>query len=351
MTKDTRQQLLKEWSQQEITVQLSGKDSNLSHLEWEVVSADASFRRYFRWRNSDSGKSWIVVDAPPEHENSRQFVKVAELLENINAPKVLARDFEQGFMLLSDLGEQLYLPLLEKAQASGEGVDELYQRAIDSLVEMQKVSASRLPDYDEALLRMELELFRDWFLGTHLKLELSPLEHKLLDSTFEHLIQNAQEQPQVFVHRDYHSRNIMDCEGIEEPGVIDFQDAVRGPETYDLLSLLRDCYIQWPQEKVMQWVDYYLKKSPAVLEKDQFIQWFDWMGLQRHIKVAGIFARLYHRDGKEGYLKDLPLTLTYILQESENYPQMSEFHQWMLERVMPAFESVNNQVGSESEQP
>lgn len=339
MTKDSRQLALKEWSRHQIEQLDTHHEVSDSDLRWDIVSGDASFRRYFRW-TQNGGDSWIAVDAPPEHENSQQFVKVANMLEEVNAPRVLAKDFEQGFMLLSDLGDQLYLPLLQKAQKNSdfELADNLYRRAIDSLESMQEITASDLPDYDQTLLRAEMELFRDWFLQKHLEMELNSVEHRLLDTTFGHLIKSAQTQPQVFVHRDYHSRNIMDCNGTDEPGIIDFQDAVRGPLTYDLLSLLRDCYIQWSPEQVDSWVDYYLEKSPAVLEKDQFIQWFDWMGLQRHIKVAGIFCRLNYRDGKADYLKDIPLTLTYVLQQAEKYPEMSEFYHWLKQKVIPAFE-------------
>ncbi|GAA4358306.1 aminoglycoside phosphotransferase family protein [Kangiella marina] len=345
MTKDSRQLALKAWSRQQIE-QLEGSSvTSQQTMDWSVVSGDASFRRYFRWSISE-GNSWIAVDAPPKHENSEQFIKVANMLQQVNAPRVLAHDLEQGYMLLSDLGDQLLLPLLKQAQANQDQqrADELYHAAIDSLVEMQEIPASRLPDYDEALLRAEMELFRDWFLGEHLNYDLSAIEHRLLDATFEHLIESAQQQPQVFVHRDYHSRNIMRCKGTEQPGIIDFQDAVRGPLTYDLLSLLRDCYIQWTPEQVEDWVDYYLKQSPAVLDKEQLMQWFDWMGLQRHIKVAGIFCRLKYRDGKEGYLKDIPLTLTYILQQAEKYPEMSEFYRWLKEKVMPVYEKKQGEL-------
>lgn len=344
MAKDNRQIALKGWSEQQIVALgadnlADGDDQSKFSLEWSVVSGDASFRRYFRWRDRVSGKSWIAVDAPPGHENSRQFIKIARKLEEINAPRILASDLEQGFMLLTDLGDQLLWPLLDKAQRTedNEQVGRLYRQAIDSLVEMQKVSAGNLPDYDYDALNTEMELFREWFLTKHLGLTLSSADHQLLDITFEQLIKSAHEQPQVFVHRDYHSRNIMHCDG-EDLGIIDFQDAVRGPVTYDLVSLLRDCYIQWPAEQVTQLLKYFLKVSPALLDEEQFTQWFDWMGLQRHIKVAGIFCRLKYRDGKEDYLKDIPLTLTYIVQEAEKYPQMSEFHQWMLDKVLPAFD-------------
>ena len=344
MIKDSRQQQLKAWSKQQILDLASKSGENRTcEYQWSMVSGDASFRRYFRWSSGD-GHSWIAVDAPPEHENSLQFVKVAEMLQSVNAPRVLAKDLEQGFMLLSDLGDQLYLPLLKQAQEDDhqKKANDLYCRAIDSLCHIQEIPASDLPDYDKELLLSEMELFRDWFLQKHLGLELTADEHRLLDKTFEYLVRSAQEQPQVFVHRDFHSRNIMQCDG-DKPGIIDFQDAVRGPLTYDLLSLLRDCYIQWTPQQVEYWIDYYLERTPAVLEKTQFIQWFDWMGLQRHIKVAGIFCRLNYRDGKAGYLKDIPLTLTYILQQAENYPDMSEFHQWLKDIVLPKFEQLQGE--------
>lgn len=321
---DKRQQLLKKWS----LLQL-----NLADAEWSVVSGDASFRRYFRLANEE--QSWICVDAPPEHENSAQFIKVANLLKKVNAPKVLAKDLAQGFMLLSDLGDQLLLPLLNEQSA-----DRLYQAAIDSLVEMQRIdSENLLPAYDEKLLNIEMELFRDWFLQKHLQLELSVAENQMLDNLFRWLTDSALEQPQVFVHRDYHSRNIMWLEN-QPPGIIDFQDAVQGPISYDLLSLLRDCYIEWPDYKVQQWLDYFIEQSDWELEKAQFEQWFDWMGLQRHIKVAGIFCRLNYRDGKAGYLKDIPLTLRYIIRQAEKYPQLEEFSDWMKQKIMPAMDSL-----------
>ncbi|NVJ67451.1 MAG: phosphotransferase [Gammaproteobacteria bacterium] len=324
MPMDKRQQLLKKWS----LLQL-----NLADAEWSVVSGDASFRRYFRLANEE--QSWICVDAPPEHENSAQFIKVANLLKKVNAPKVLAKDLAQGFMLLSDLGDQLLLPLLNEQSA-----DRLYQAAIDSLVEMQRIdSENLLPAYDEKLLNIEMELFRDWFLQKHLQLELSVAENQMLDNLFRWLTDSALEQPQVFVHRDYHSRNIMWLEN-QPPGIIDFQDAVQGPISYDLLSLLRDCYIEWPDYKVQQWLDYFIEQSDWELEKAQFEQWFDWMGLQRHIKVAGIFCRLNYRDGKAGYLKDIPLTLRYIIRQAEKYPQLEEFSDWMKQKIMPAMDSL-----------
>lgn len=322
---DKRQKLLKNWSQLQL---------ELDEADWSVVSGDASFRRYFRIQSESS--SWICVDAPPEHENSAQFIKVAQLLEKVNAPKVLAYDLEHGFMLLSDLGDQLYLPLLNEDTADG-----LYHEAIQTLIEMQRIeSAEVLPPYGEALLNQEMELFREWFIQHHLQIELSQAENVMLDELFKWLTDSALEQPQVFVHRDYHSRNIMQVEN-EPPGVIDFQDAVHGPISYDLLSLLRDCYIEWPEHKVNEWINYFLEQSDWEIDKAQFKQWFDWMGLQRHIKVAGIFSRLNYRDGKSGYLKDIPLTLRYIVRQAEPYPQLEEFTNWMKQVILPKMDSLS----------
>ncbi|MRX27613.1 aminoglycoside phosphotransferase family protein [Kangiella sp. HZ709] len=319
-----RETLLKNWSMQQL---------GLSQANWSMVSGDASFRRYFRLQ--DSKQSWICVDAPPEHENSEQFIKVASMLNKVNAPKVLVSDLEQGFMLLTDLGDRLYLPLL-----NDESADNLYKKAIDSLIEMQRIeSADLLPAYDEKLLNIEMELFRDWFLKEHLQLKLSADENLMLDQLFKWLTDSALEQPQVFVHRDYHSRNIMQIDG-QSPGIIDFQDAVHGAITYDLLSLLRDCYIEWPAHRVNDWVNYFVEQSDWELDKAQLEQWFDWMGLQRHIKVAGIFARLNYRDGKPGYLKDLPLTLKYIVYQAKKYPQLDEFSQWVQQKVLPKMDSL-----------
>ncbi len=319
-----REQQLQDWSLQQL---------ELSEYDWTVVSGDASFRRYFRI--TAGGKSWICVDAPPEHENSEQFIKVATLLEKVNAPKVMAYDLAQGFMLLSDLGDELLLPLLNENSANG-----LYQSAINSLVEMQRIDSNgKIPNYDSQLLNIEMELFRDWYIDKHLQMTLSDDENAMLDQLFQWLTDSALEQPQVFVHRDFHSRNIMFIEN-QTPGIIDFQDAVHGPITYDLLSLLRDCYIEWPDFKVQEWIEYFIEQSDWELDKAQFIQWFDWMGLQRHIKVAGIFSRLNYRDGKSGYLKDLPLTLKYIVQQAEKYPQLEEFSRWMSQKVLPKMESL-----------
>lgn len=332
MNNQSREQQLEQWARKQLKPQ---------DYQWSMVSGDASFRRYFRLQAEHS--SYICVDAPAEHENNPQFVKVATMLASLNAPKVIAKDYEQGFMLLSDLGDQLLLPLLLAAQNKQQAtVDKLYRASIDTIIQMQQIaSKAELPAYDQKLLTMEMELFRDWFVAKHLKLELTAAEHNMLSKTFRLLSDSAEQQPQVFVHRDFHSRNIM-LDANQAPAIIDFQDAVYGPITYDLLSLLRDCYIQWPAEQLDNWMHYYLEQANAQLElerkieKEEFRKWFDWMGLQRHIKVAGIFSRLNYRDGKAGYLKDLPLTLTYIVQQLENYSQLQPFKDFMQHRILPA---------------
>ncbi len=302
----------------------------------EPASGDASFRRYFRVSLGD--KSYIAMDAPPDKEDCRPFVTIARQLKTagLHVPAVHAEDIEQGFLLLDDLGSTLYLDILNPGNA-----DQLYADAIASLVQLQsKVSAGALPPYNRALLMQEMELFREWLLQKHLGLTLSDSGHSLLTQVFELLADSALEQPQVVVHRDYHSRNLMRAE--PNPGILDFQDAVNGPVTYDLVSLLRDCYIQWPVEQVEAWaMDYFRQavKSGLLLSQheDQFLQWFDLMGVQRHLKAAGIFARLNCRDGKPGYLKDIPRTLGYIESTAACYPQLDCLAQLISERVLPAF--------------
>jgi aminoglycoside/choline kinase family phosphotransferase len=250
-------------------------------------------------------------------------------------PQILQQDLRQGFLLLSDLGSQPYLDAL-----NAQSVERLYGDALGALAVMQAcVSADELPPYNETLLRREMALFPDWFLTTHLGLELSESEQQLLADAFGLLADNAQAQPQVFVHRDYHSRNLMVCD--HNPGILDFQDAVHGPVTYDLVSLLRDCYIAWPREQVEEWVqgyhdialDHGIIRSPM---SEQFLRWFDLMGVQRHLKAIGIFARLNHRDGKPGYLNDIPRTLGYVEEVSGRYPALADFAAFIQERVRPA---------------
>lgn len=310
MPTDLRLQQLTDWVQ-----------SERPHANLQVASADASFRRYFRV--TEGSNSWIAMDAPPEKETLEPFIDITERLiqASVNAPKIYQQSLEQGFLLLGDLGDTPYLSALNDEQA-----DALYGDAFKALLQIQTADTSNLPVYDEALLQQEMNLMPEWFLSKHLGVSLSNQEQSDLQSVFELLIKTALDQPQVFVHRDYHSRNLMVTTS-ENPGVIDYQDAVLGPVCYDLVSLLRDCYIAWPVQQVRQWVTEYrvlAQQQGIIPEVDDklFQQWFDWMGLQRHIKVLGIFARLNHRDGKAHYLNDLPLTLSYVMNVAANYPEM-----------------------------
>lgn len=310
MPTDLRLQQLTDWVQ-----------SERPHANLQVASADASFRRYFRV--TEGSNSWIAMDAPPEKETLEPFIDITERLiqASVNAPKIYQQSLEQGFLLLGDLGDTPYLSALNDKQA-----DALYGDAFKALLQIQMADTSNLPVYDEALLQQEMNLMPEWFLSKHLGVSLSNQEQSDLQSVFELLIKTALDQPQVFVHRDYHSRNLMVTTS-ENPGVIDYQDAVLGPVCYDLVSLLRDCYIAWPVQQVRQWVTEYrvlAQQQGIIPEVDDklFQQWFDWMGLQRHIKVLGIFARLNHRDGKAHYLNDLPLTLSYVMNVAANYPEM-----------------------------
>lgn len=299
------------------------------------ASADASFRRYFRIRFG--GESRIVMDAPPDKEDSRPFVRIGRQLRGIglNVPELLAEDLQQGFLLLSDLGDRQYLDALD-----AQNVGRLYGDAMAALATLQACGpgAQQLPPYDRELLWREMELFREWYLGKHLGLVLSDSEQKVLDETFDLLVTSALEQPAVSVHRDYHSRNLMVSE--HNPGILDFQDAVYGPLTYDLVSLLRDCYIAWPREQVEGWVgDYHdMAIERGILrepQQERFLGWFDLMGVQRHLKATGIFARLNHRDGKPGYVNDIPRTLGYVAEVSGRYPQLRPLLTLLEEHVLP----------------
>ncbi|MCK5666531.1 MAG: phosphotransferase [Thiotrichaceae bacterium] len=300
-----------------------------NHLGYQApllvaITNDASFRRYFRVVLDNV--SHIVMDAPPEQENCLPFIDIAQRLQvsGLNVPKIVASNLEQGFLLLTDLGTELYLSALNEAH-----VEKLYSDALDALVLMQsRTSTDDLPLYNHQLLHNEMNLFTDWLLGKHLNL---PSQQDNLKTCFELLSNSALSQPQVFVHRDYHSRNLM-LVPQHNPGLLDFQDAVLGPVTYDLVSLLRDCYITWPLERVKSWaMEYYTRAQQADIlhgvDERHFLRWFDWMGIQRHLKASGIFARLYHRDGKSGYLKDIPRTLNYIVEVSANYPELADLHQ------------------------
>lgn len=301
-------------------------ETGITYQDIAPASADASFRRYFRI--TDNENTFIVMDAPPEKEDCKPFIHIAQLLLSygLNVPKILQQDLEQGFLLLSDLGTTVFL-----SELNNDTVDEMYAAAMKSLLLLQNHESPDLPAYDEALLRTELALFPDWYLEKHLNIKLNGEQKDVLEQTFAALVKNALEQPQVCVHRDYHSRNLMVNEqNPQQPGVIDFQDAVIGAVTYDLVSLLKDCYISWPREKTETWVKHFHVQAESLgivsnVSFEEFLRWFDLMGLQRHIKVAGIFSRLYHRDGKEGYLNDIPLTMEYIYDVLEHYSEFKPF--------------------------
>ena len=290
------------------------------------VSGDASFRRYFRFISQEL--NYIAVDSPPEKENNEAFVHVTHLLgaEGLPVPHIHYSSLDFGFFLISDLGDELLLNVL-----NDENSNELYKKSLNALAVIQQTTASSLPLYDEKLLLQEMELFREWFLIQHLSYDLSKQDNELFDKTFKTLMENALQQPQVFVHRDYHSRNLMNIEG-KFPGIIDYQDAVQGPITYDLVSLLRDCYIAWPEEIIKNLaIDFYKNLNNDILKNtntEVFLKWFDLMGIQRHLKAIGIFSRLNIRDNKPNYLSDIPRTLNYIKTIAKNYKetkQLAEF--------------------------
>lgn len=308
----------------------------LSDFTIAPASADASFRRYFRVTLSD-GATRIAMDAPPDREDSRPFVDVAARMAaaGLHVPEILVHDLQLGFMLLEDLGDRPYLAALDETS-----VDALYGDAIDSLLRLQAdVAVDGLPPYDAALLWREMHLFPDWLLDRHLGLRIDDELRALLDDSFAALVDNALAQPRVCVHRDYHSRNLM-LVAARNPGIIDFQDAVHGPLTYDLVSLLRDCYVAWPADRVEHWLaGFHARALQAGLLVDtgleQFRVWFDLMGIQRHLKAAGIFARLHHRDGKPGYLDDVPRTLGYVVEVGRRHAPTRRLAEFVAERVLP----------------
>lgn len=313
---DTRKQQLIDWLKS--SVGISGFDIN-------PASADASFRRYFRI--SYAGKTRIAMDAPPEKEDSAKFIRLAQLLQRAGAhvPEIIEADLTQGFLLLTDLGQIQYLNVLK-----ADNVDPLYGDALDTLLVLQTTALAEvraLPAYDDALLARELAIFDEWFVARHLSVQWNDEQRGVWQKACDVLKRSALEQPKVLVHRDYHSRNLM-VTPQRNPGVLDFQDAVHGPITYDLASLLRDCYIAWPEPRVRNWVEQHRKnlvaRGVAVNDAAQFLRWFDLMGTQRHLKAIGIFARLNHRDGKPGYLKDIPRTLNYVLEACGRYTELRD---------------------------
>ena len=328
------------------------RDLGLRPARIEPASSDASFRRYFRVVCDDS--TLIAMDAPPP-EDVRPYLHVSALLEplGIHVPHIYETDAERGFVLLEDLGSTHYLAQL----GAGGDPQRLYGDALQALAEIQlrgAAAAAELSPYDRAPLARELAELPEWFLEKHLALELTSGEREMIAAAFEFLIGEALSQPEVFVHRDYHSRNLMVL-AERNPGVIDFQDALRGPIGYDLVSLLKDCYISWPRARVLEWVSGYrallqsrggrVGGGPA-----QFLRWFDLIGAQRHIKVLGRFARLWYRDGKPGYLRDLPLTLDYVRETCRLYPELAALSEFLERRVAPELPRANERVARQTAQ-
>lgn len=336
MKKDARFDELLQWLQ---------KSVGLKNPSLASASSDASFRRYFRVSGDHGEPSRIAMDAPPPREDCRPFVSIGATLKamSLNVPQVIAADLERGFLLLTDLGSRPYLHELE---ANPSHADRLYRDAIDALVRMQqsgRESQDRLPDYDEKLLRAELSLFHDWLCETHLDLTFSAADEAAWQGCCDILVSSALSQRQVFVHRDYHSRNLM-VTAENNPGILDFQDAVQGPWTYDLVSLLKDCYIRWPARFIAGHTNYFLRQvsadSGCVVDESAFCREFDLMGVQRHLKAAGIFARLLHRDGKEGYLCDVPRTLGYVADIAPAYKALQFLGELIDKRILPALGST-----------
>ena len=313
-----RMQLLENWLKEQFPAE---------PFTLQPASADASFRRYFRVSFDD--RTFVVMDAPPQHEDCTPFLQVAEILAaaGVHVPKILARNLEHGFLLLSDLGNTTFLQAL---QSQADLANQLYGDAMDALVKLQlSQQAEGLPGYDETLLLRELNLFPDWYIARHLQIDLSEKQKTVLHTVFTRILQNNLAQPRVLVHRDYHSRNLMVAS--PNPGIIDFQDAVYGPITYDLVSLFKDAYIRWDEERILDWMIRYWEKArqaglPVSADFAGFYRDFEWMGVQRHLKVLGIFARLNYRDGKTTYLQDMPLVMEYLRKACKRYRELHLLH-------------------------
>ena len=319
MKNDYRIDELTNWLQQQFPGQ---------RITVQPLAGDASFRRYFRVQENDN--VYVAMDAPPDNEDCRPFVQVAATLakRGVRVPHIHAQDLERGFLLLDDFGDTLLQHALTPAQAG-----DLYTTAIDALVNWQEHGLSELPRFDAAFAYQEIERFYEWFLIKHCQLSLSDQDDAILKDAFRRLAQGSEEQPQTLIHRDYHSRNLLVLPD-QQLGVIDFQDAMIGPVTYDLVSLLRDCYIAWPDDQVRAWALYYFDEASRRqivphIDAETFLRWFDWQGVQRHLKAIGTFARLFHRDNKPGYLPDIPRTLNYVLAISAKYPELHAFGDWL----------------------
>lgn len=309
---DVRLQHLKVWLDEQLPILFTQQGwGTVPPATLTAASSDASFRRYFRWEGE--GRSLIVMDAPPPQENCKPFVDIAFLLakSGINVPKIYAEDLERGFLLLNDLGNQTYLDVID-----GENADDLFGDALQALLAFQQLPmVAPLPSYDVALLRRELELFPEWYVKRELGIEFDPAQQQLWQQASELLIDSALAQPKVLVHRDYMPRNLMIS--VPNPGVLDFQDAVYGPVTYDVTCLFKDAFLSWPEARVCGWLERYWQQAgalgiPVQPDLEDFLRASDLMGVQRHLKVIGIFARICHRDGKPRYLGDVPRFFAYI---------------------------------------
>ncbi len=289
----------------------------------QALNNDASFRQYYRVFTN--GDTFIASDMPPDKENPVAFKDITTILANnhVRVPLIHVCDVATGLFLLDDFGDTTYLKAL-----SADTADQLYQLAIDELLKIQRIETDALPPYDRTLLLEEMQLFTNWYCKVHLGKKLNTDDEKLIAQSFNYLVDNALEQPQVFVHRDYHSRNLMHCAD-HSIGVLDYQDAVLGPISYDLVSLLKDCYIEWQPAQQLKWLRYFLEHTPRRLDEERFIRWFDLMCIQRHLKTTGIFARLNHRDHKPTYLASIPRNLRYIKQAITNYPELEGLHQFI----------------------
>ena len=327
---DLRQQQLEDW----LIKQFDASEIHVCPLD-----GDAGFRRYFRAQIY--GRAYIAVDAPPETCNNNAFVDITQRLSavGVKTPEVHFADLTQGWLCLEDLGDTLLIQTL-----SEQSCDAFYQQAMAPLLKFSNVSTHSLPVFDEAFIRLELSIFSEWLLEKHLGITLTEKEKTQWENCQRMLVASAVAQPQQFMHRDYHSRNIMRC-ATGELGIIDFQDAVFGPITYDIVSLLKDCYIKWPREKVLTLYRYYLTQLDSALvekfELQQWVRWFDLMGLQRHLKASGIFARLHHRDNKSHYLADIPLTLSYIQETVALYPEFAFLAELIESKVLPKMHELS----------
>jgi aminoglycoside/choline kinase family phosphotransferase len=304
------------------------KGTDYEQYNIEVASSDASFRRYFRLKNNDT--NLILMDSSLEKTSLEPFIKVTNLLHSVNshAPETLYEDVEKGFLVLEDLGDLNLLDSLDK-----DNMNDLYKKCIDEIITMQKIDAKDLPLYDDAFLKFEMNLMPEWFLEKYMKKDLNEEEKSVIENTFDQISKKVLSHPQgVFVHRDFHSRNIMSCEPL---GIIDYQDAMNGSIVYDLVSLLKDLYIKIDEKQRIELALYFKKQKGLDINDEEFLEWFDFMGLQRHLKVLGIFARLYLRDGKDGYLKDLPLTLEYVLEMCKKYPELVELNSLLSKIKLP----------------